>query len=59
MYVLFAGDNFVNCEAAWIEQRAFNDLTVSALGDHAVVADIEKERAKLKPKQPALSGRYM
>eukprot|EP01126_Amoeba_proteus_P059316 TRINITY_DN7739_c0_g1_i3.p1 TRINITY_DN7739_c0_g1~~TRINITY_DN7739_c0_g1_i3.p1 ORF type:complete len:470 (-),score=101.39 TRINITY_DN7739_c0_g1_i3:148-1557(-) len=50
------GTNFLNCEAAWLEQRQFNLLAISALENHPLASEIRKRLAALTPSRPSTRG---
>jgi hypothetical protein len=49
---------YLNCEAAWIEQRNFNQLAVDTLvqAKHPLAADVLAELAALEPQRPSTAA---
>ncbi|XP_050394995.1 uncharacterized protein LOC126812577 [Patella vulgata] len=48
--------NFLNCDAAWAEQRTFIDLALASLEDHPVVERVVAGLAELIPRKPDLTN---
>jgi len=51
-----SGRNYLNCEAAWAEQRQFNQLAIAALENHPLAAEIKSRLGKLTPRIPSSAG---
>jgi len=50
------GTNYKNCEAAWLEQRLFNQLAIAALEDHPLAAELNARLVAITPVIPSTQG---